>query len=125
MKELESILFGFAMIGCLITCILYVIFGQITVRKLRKNPAAKDKLGVELVSGWDILNVAGALSTPKWLREKYSKSSLAFLNADYAFLRQSTTRFDRVLARIFSVIFYSTGISSIVLISLNGLGLFD
>ncbi len=122
--SLFSKLLGLTMIACFITCILYVMFGQITVRKLRKNPATKDKLGVEFVSGWDILNVAGALSTPKWLRDKYAQSPLAFLNANYQVLYENTTLFDRVLARIFSVMFYTTGMAAVLLVSLEGLGVF-
>lgn len=43
-------------------------FGQMTVRKLRKNPKTKDILGLEVISGWDIINVAQAFSLPRrWL----------------------------------------------------------
>jgi hypothetical protein len=125
MKGLESILFGYCMLGCFIACILYVMFGQITCRKLRKNPATKDKLGVEFASGWDILNVAGALSIPRWIHNKYEKSPLAFLNANYQALYENTTLFDRILARVFSVMFYTTGISGMILVSLAALGAFD
>jgi len=48
-----------------LTAILYVIFGQVTVKKLRKNPKTKDALGLEYVSGWDIINVAQALAIPR------------------------------------------------------------
>ncbi|MBL1259448.1 MAG: hypothetical protein COB33_002820 [Thiotrichaceae bacterium] len=48
-----------------IACILFVILGQVTVRKLRKIPATKHELGIEFTSGWDILNVAQALSIPE------------------------------------------------------------
>ncbi len=34
-----------------IACILFVIFGQVTVRKLRKNPEKKQALGIEFVGG--------------------------------------------------------------------------
>lgn len=50
---------------CVITGILYVLFGQVTVRKLRKNTETKDYLGLELSSGWDILNVASAICRPR------------------------------------------------------------
>ena len=52
----------------IISGILYVVFGQMTVRKLRKNPKTKDILGLEVISGWDIINVAQAFSLPRrWL----------------------------------------------------------
>ena len=62
--SIEGLLFACGMAGSFLTIVLYVIFGQVTVRELRKNPETKEKLGIEFVSGWDILNVAGALSTP-------------------------------------------------------------
>lgn len=58
--DLITLLVGILIVVSMVVGILYVAFGQITVRKLRKTPATKDKLGVEFASGWDILNVAGA-----------------------------------------------------------------
>ena len=59
-----SKLLGIIFIFMLIACLLYVVFGQVTVRRLRKNPKTKDALGLEFVSGWDIINVAQALAFP-------------------------------------------------------------
>ena len=67
---LVGILIAVASIGM----ILFVIFGQVTVRKLRKNPETRDRLGVSLVSGWDIVNVAGALALPRVITERKAKS---------------------------------------------------
>ena len=61
----ESSLFACLMACMFVTCILYVLFGQITVRKLRNNPKTKDALGLEYASGWDIINVAQALAFPR------------------------------------------------------------
>ena len=92
-----------------VACILFVIFGQITVRKLRKNPETKQALGIEFTSGWDILNVAQALSLPAVL-EKRLKNRAFHANADL--LHKHTTVFDRVLAQMFfwSWIFAGTGL---------------
>ncbi len=60
-----STLFAIPAVVAFIGCILFVIFGLVTVRKLRKNPETKHALGIEFASGWDILNVAGALSLSK------------------------------------------------------------
>ncbi len=122
--SIESLLFACGMAGIFLTMVLYVIFGQVTVRKLRKNPATKDRLGMEFVSGWDIFNVAGALSTPKWLRDKFSRSKLSVLIADYQILYDNTTRFDRILARVFWVIYVISGSSMILLVMLDSAGLF-
>lgn len=99
--SLESTLFALGMAGVFICLVLYILFGQLTVRKLRKNPLTKNNLGIEFASGWDILNVAGALSTPRWLREKLEASSLSMFSANYQVLYEHTTIFDRILARIF------------------------
>ena len=60
-----------------ISVILFLLFGQITVRKLRKNPATKHELGTELVSGWDIVNAAQALAVPESIIRKFKNSGQA------------------------------------------------
>lgn len=94
----------------MLAALLYVVFGQVTVRKLRKNPETRDKLGMELASGWDILNVAGALSRPLWLSARLRGSRLNFTAADERPIYAHTNRFDRLIARLF---FY-TWIGSVV-----------
>ncbi len=108
-----------------IACILYVIFGQITVRKLRKNPETKDKLGIEFVSGWDILKVAQALSLPRFMTDKLKQSPLSGLFADADILFEHTTRFDKILARVFYWLYAISGLSMILLMFLDITGLFD
>ena len=80
--------------------IIYIVFGQVLVRKLRKNKITKNSLGLEFVSGWDILNVAFSLSYPVWMRQVAKKSPISFLEADYDAIYPYTTRFDRILAKI-------------------------
>ena len=98
--DLELIIFIIIMCWAIFYWIIYIIFGQVLVRKLRKNPITKKSLGLEFVSGWDILNVAFSLSYPVWMREVAKKSPLSFLEADYDAIYPYTTRFDRVLAKI-------------------------
>jgi len=98
--DLELIIFIIIMCWAIFYWIVYIIFGQVLVRKLRKNPITKNSLGLEFVSGWDILNVAFSLSYPVWMREVAKKSPLSFLEADYDAIYPYTTRFDRVLAKI-------------------------
>jgi hypothetical protein len=80
-----------------------VAFGQITVRKLRKNPKTKDVLGIEFASGWDIINVAQAFSLPRvWMRKiEKSKFSFMYANATATVLYENSSKFDRVLGCIF------------------------
>ena len=122
MSGLEFWLFSVSMCGVFLSMILFVLFGQITVRKLKKNPKTKDELGVEFASGWNILNVAGALSRPKWLNEKFSQSALSSLAANSEVLYKNTNIFDRILARVF---WYSYVVFGTLIIILMILNLFD
>jgi len=111
-----SNLLGMVFAVGLIAWILFVIFGQVTVRKLRKIPEAKQALGIEFASGWDIFNVAEALALPKTVAQKSRKHpTMGALHADPNVLYKYTTVFDRVLARVFCVLFYSSGLSMIIL----------
>ncbi|BBA36162.1 uncharacterized protein sS8_4232 [Methylocaldum marinum] len=123
--SLFSKLLALGGIGIFFSCILYVLFGQLTVRKLRKNPNMKGRLGVEFVSSYDILNVASALSAPKWFRERASRSTLSYLAADYQALYQNTTLFDRIFARVFWGIFLVSNLYTLLLLILYKIGLFD
>ncbi len=84
-----------------VVMILYVLLGQITVRKLRKNPETKNELGMEFVSGWDIINVAQALAIPAFIIRRFKDTPLSFLYANAELLIKHTNKFDRVLAFIF------------------------
>lgn len=120
-----QIYLGITILASIVTGLLFVLFGQITVRKLRKKTSGTGGLGLEFVSGWDILNVAGALSTPKWLREKFASSRLSGLTANYKFLYENTNRLDRVLARVFWVFYLVTGALIIFYTLASILGFFD
>jgi len=123
--SLFSKLLGISVFFVIISLVLYVLFGQITVRKLRKNPKTKHELGLEFASGWDILNVAEALSLPKSLIRKLKNSRLSFLYANTEVLHQHTNVFDRCLARVFFWLFMGSGFSMILLVLLNKMGVFD
>lgn len=86
------------------TCVLFVAFGEVTVRRLRKNPHTRDLLGVEFASGWDILNVAWAVSLPRNIARRFDHSVLAGLHANSDRVYANTSVFDRVLGRLY---FYS------------------
>ncbi|WP_404338582.1 hypothetical protein [Pseudoalteromonas mariniglutinosa] len=104
--------------------ILYVAFGQITVRKLRKNPKTKDALGLECVSGWDIINVAQVFSLPRrWVR-KIESSKFSCMYAHSTVLFENTTKFDRVLGCIFYWLLTLSGLFGALLVLLNYLGIF-
>lgn len=67
---LGEIIFAVIFAMGFITSVLFVIFGQVTVRKLRKNPETRHELGIGFASGWDITNVAQALSLPEFLQKE-------------------------------------------------------
>lgn len=118
-----NVFFGFIMLIMILTVgPLFVAFGQITVRKLRKNPETKYPLGLEFSSGWDILNVAEALSMSEWMYKRCRKSKLSFLLADAEVLYKHTTRFDRVLARTFwfSYVISATFIIAVMVMNFIG-----
>ncbi|CAG21173.1 hypothetical protein [Photobacterium profundum] len=108
----------------MVSGILYVAFGQITVRKLRKNPKTKDALGVEFASGWDIINVAQALALPRSWSRVLEKSPLSFMEANATVLFENTTKFDQVLGFVFYWLLTITGFSGILLALLNYFGVF-
>jgi len=110
--------------GAFIACILFVIFGQVTVRKLRKNPDTKQALGIEFAGGWDILNVAQALTLPRSVAQKIRRNSMG-LEADPDVLYKHTTVFDRVLARVFYTLFAMSGFALIILMVLDWIWNFD
>ena len=112
----------------LISWVFFVIFGQVTVRKLRKNPETRQALGLKFTSGWDIINVAQALSIPKTIAQKLRRKSEAMglgLEADPDLLYKHTTVFDRVLARLFYIPFFLSGTGVIILTMLDFFWGFD
>lgn len=125
MSVLETYLFSLGLYGTFLSMILYVLFGQLTVRRLRKNELLKNNLGIEFASGWDIINVAQTLAIPKMWSEKLENGSLSVFYVKSQFLRENTTRLDRVLAIVFYWVLTISGISLIALIALNALGVFD
>lgn len=121
--ELITLLVGIMILMGMVGGVLLVAFGQLTVRKLRKNPATKYALGLEFYSGWDIYNVAGALSRPAWMTKRFKASKLSFLAADAEVLYQHTTRFDRVLARIFWFAWSISGVLGVAIVIMDLIGL--
>ncbi|OZS41868.1 hypothetical protein [Photobacterium sanguinicancri] len=125
MSSIESLIFAVLLLNSFICMVLYIAFGQITVRKLRRNKNTKDSLGIEYASGWDIINVAQALSLPTYIIRKLRSSSLSPLYADREVLIENTTRFDRLLAFVFYWLLMFTGVSLPLLALADYLDLFS
>lgn len=124
MNTIESLMFTIGLAGSFISMILYILFGQITVRKLRKNATLKNALGFEFLSGWDIINTAQALSIPRTLSRKLENSKLSALYANSELLFQHTTKFDRLLGATFYWLLTFSGLTMILLVILDALDLF-
>ena len=122
--NLINLLYGILILLAVIVGILYVLFGQLTVRKLRKNPETKEALGTEFASGWDILNVAKAFAMPKVITKKWKNSPQSAFYADIDLLHQYTNKFDRILGKVFYWIYAFTGFSIIILVLLDMLDVF-
>jgi hypothetical protein len=115
----DTVFFVIILLAMIVDFILIVFFGQKTVRKLRKNPATKDFLGIEPISGWDIFHVANALALPMWLTRKVRQSKLTAFFADADILEKLATRFDVVLAKIFLGLLLSWTSAILVLMFLD------
>lgn len=123
--SISSQLLGVAAAFMFLGAVLFVLFGQLTVRRLRKKPEVREQLGIELASGWDILNVAGALSRPKWLSERLRRSRLSFTAADERPIYANTNRFDRFLGRLFFYSWMGSAAAFLIVITLTYFGLID
>lgn len=99
-QKISMVLALSALGGMMLAQLMAVVLGQVTVRRLRKDPRIRQRLGAEFVSGWDIFNVASALSRPRWLTRRVERGGLAGLFADSQALLAHTTSLDRALARI-------------------------
>ena len=119
-----SQLLGIVAICMFFVCILYVLFGQVTIRKLRKNPKTKGALGGEYISGWDIINVAQALAFPRSWSHVMEKSPLSFMYANSELIFNHTNKFDHILGFIFYWLLILSGLSGALLVLLNYLGFF-
>ena len=78
-KEVGA-LFGAVMLLNMILCAtLFAVFRAVTVRRLRKDPEVRRQMGYEFLPGWDIVNLAVALSWPRRLVSCRSSPSLEAL----------------------------------------------
>ncbi|WDE07202.1 hypothetical protein SG34_010080 [Thalassomonas viridans] len=114
---------GIILCCAIISWILFILFGQLTVRKLRKNPETKHELGIELVSGWDIINVAQSLALPITLIRRFRKTQISFFYSDADLLIKHTSKFDRILAKVFYWTFTMTGILILIWVCLVTIGI--
>lgn len=118
-----SALLGAASAAALVAWLLYLIFAQVTVRRLEKDPAVREQMGFEAISGWRVFNVAEALVLPRSFFEMARKTLLSGMYANATLLRAHATRLDRVLAHLFFWTFFGSGAAIVLLVALHYLGL--
>ncbi|MBU6439621.1 MAG: hypothetical protein KGS28_05245 [Betaproteobacteria bacterium] len=78
---------------------LFVVLALHTVRRLRRQPGVEDRLGVEFIRGWRVLNVAMAVSWPRRVLDYLDYRAQPIVHFHAATIRAHTTRADRVLGR--------------------------
>ncbi len=115
----KELFVGILILAAIIVGVLYVAFGQLTVKKLRKNQKTNSALGLEYASGWDIINVAQALALPRSWSRTLESSQLSFMYANSTIIHDNTTTFDRVLGFTFYWLLISAGLSAGLLGFLN------
>jgi hypothetical protein len=109
--NIEDLIFAMGMFGFIFSLILYVAFGQTTVKKLRKNPETTSALGLQFASGWDIFNAAQALALSKYITRKLAESPIESFDASRELLGKNTSIVDKYLAFIFYWLFVVSIIS--------------
>jgi hypothetical protein len=96
-----NIIGWYAIFGLFMAMLAFLLFGQITLRKLRKNSEIKNLLGFEFVSGMNIFIVAFVLSIPRGWGRLLDSGSLSFFYANSDALYKHTSCLDRILGRVF------------------------
>ncbi len=82
-------------------------------------------MGLEFYSGYDIFNVAQAVTLPRHMIRKFRDSKLGWLCADADIIYEHTSRFERVLGRVLYLASLLSAFGMLGIISLNSAGFFD
>ena len=94
----------------LLSITVYCIFSLVTVRKLRRNPATRDALGIPIIlTGGYTGNVAQAFGCPQVLLRITARGPLRVLDADRELVLQHTSRLDSILGRVCFWLFVLAG----------------
>ncbi|ARU55370.1 hypothetical protein OLMES_1291 [Oleiphilus messinensis] len=102
-----------------------LIFAQVTIRKLERSSELKEQFGLELISGWRILNVAQALAMPAFLFNVIKSGPLGPMFANAKLLKANTTSIDKCLAHLLFWTMYTCGFLIVsVMIADVGFGVF-
>ena len=116
-REMGALFGGVAVLGLILSWILFAVFGAVTVRRLRKDPEVREKMGYELLPCWGIVNVALALSWPRRIMHWFDTRAVLGLHAHSETMYRHTSGVDRFLGRSF----YWTMVFTILWVALYGL----
>ena len=101
-RDQISLLLAAVCVGSLVLwIILFAVFGAVTVRRLRRHPEVREKMGYEFFPGCGIVNVAVALSWPRRIMHWLDTRAVLGLHANSETMYRHTSGLDRVLARAF------------------------
>ena len=102
----------------LLSWVLYLLLWQTTVRKLRRNPATRDALGIPIfITGGKTGNVAQACGWPEIVLRISARGPLRALDADRDLVFRHTTRLDRALGRCCFWSWFVSGVATIAFYS--------
>lgn len=122
--NLELKLFSIISAVIFLDMFLLLFFASTTVKKLKNNPATKESLGFEFVSGYRIFTIAQTLAWPQSITKKNQNKPLSFLQANSELIHKHTNKFDKVLAILFYWPLAISTISLLILITLSKSGFF-
>jgi len=108
---------GILFVNMILSFILYVIFGFTTVRRLKKQDEAKEKLG-EVIVASEGYNIMASLSYPEFfvkaIERGQEKKGIRVI-ADKKTILENTNMFERCFARF---IFWLFNISTMTLLAI-------
>lgn len=119
MTDLYSFMLSVGVTGCCVSMMLFVLFNQTTVRKLKTIKHSEPTN--QYHSNWDVINTAQALSIPKSWAEKLEHSTLSALYTNASALHTQTTTADRALAATFYWLLTSSTTTLVLLVFLDAI----
>ncbi len=118
---MESIVAWVAFFTVISICVLFFIINIKIVRRLRKNPITKDAMGFHLFWGWYALNISEVLFfSKKWMTKRRNRSH-GYMFANYDLVHQYTTRFEKLICKIFVLLGMFFGVGILIMMVLDGL----
>ena len=103
-------LFWVILLGAWLGMALFVVFHLLTVRRLRRHPAMRDRLGVAFLPGWEAQSVAAAVTVPRSFTRFVRTGRLRGLFADCDAVYQHTSRAERCLGRLCYLTFMGSAV---------------